>query len=104
MLYKLSNVYYTYYSEVRKIIALATSSTLAILCNGILFAALFLNYWYSASVIPVYLYKFVSIVVGETALTLIPRGASSNADDLVSISRPAFVMQYPMVPAFGLEP
>jgi len=33
-----------YYSEVRYIIDLATSSTVAILCIGILFAALFLKF------------------------------------------------------------
>ena len=44
-----------YCSEVRKITALATSSTVAILYNGILDEALFLKFWYSFSVIPVYL-------------------------------------------------
>lgn len=73
--------------------ALATSSTVAILYRGMLFAALFLNYWYSNSDMPVYLYRLVSIVVGATALTLIPRGASSSAEHFVSISKPALVMQ-----------
>lgn len=74
-------------------IALATSSTVAILYNGTLEAVLFLNYWYSASDIPVYLYRLVSIMFGWTALTLIPKGASSSAAHLVSISSPALVMQ-----------
>lgn len=53
---------------------------------------------------PVYLYKLVSIIEGLTAFTLMPKGANSNADVLVSISRPAFVIQYPIVPAFGFDP
>jgi len=53
---------------------------------------------------PVYLYKLVSIVVGDTAFTLIPIGANSNALVLVSISNPALVMQYPIVPGLGLLP
>ena len=88
----------------RKITALATSSTYPILWRGILLAALFLKSWYSPSVIPVYLYKFVSKVAGDTAFTLIPKGANSKALDLVSISSPALVIQYPMVPALGLDP
>jgi hypothetical protein len=84
--------------------ALATSSTEPILYIGIQDEALFLKPEYSSSLIPVYLYKFVSIVEGLTALTLIPSGASSKAVHLVNISRPALVMQYPMVPALGLLP
>ena len=53
-----------YCSDVKKIMALATSSTVAILYRGMLEAALLLNYWYSASLMPVYLYRFVSMVVG----------------------------------------
>jgi hypothetical protein len=84
--------------------AFATSSTDPILYKGIQDAALFLNPEYSSSLIPVYLYRFVSTVEGLTALTLIPSGANSNAVHLVNISNPAFVIQYPMVPALGLLP
>ena len=83
---------------------LATSSTLAIRLSGTLAAARFLNCWYSSSDMPVYRYKLVSIVHGATALTRIPKGASSNALHFVSISRPALVMQQPIVPALGRLP
>jgi hypothetical protein len=61
-----------YCSLVRKIIALATSSVDAMRLSGILLEALFLNDAYSDSLIPVYLYMFVSMVEGETQFTLIP--------------------------------
>ena len=41
---------------------------------------------------------------GDTALTLMPKGASSIAEACVSISRPALLMEYPIKPASGLEP
>ncbi len=73
--------------------ARATSSTVAILYRGMFEAALFVKSLYSYSDIPVYLYIFDSIVAGETAFIRIPIGASSSAEHLVSISKPALVMQ-----------
>lgn len=98
--------------------ALATSSTVAILWNGILAAALFLSLSQSGSFIPVNLYMLVSVMAGHTAFTRMPRGANSRADDFcqhfymergqirkrMNVPRPAFVIQQPMVPALGLLP
>jgi hypothetical protein len=94
----------TYFSDERKIIAFATSSSLAILYIGILAAALALRDYSSVSFKPAYLYKFVSTIQGATQFTLTPKGANSKALVFVSISIPALAMQYPINPVSGLLP
>ena len=84
---------FTYYSDVRKITAFETSISVAVLANGIVFFTLFLRASDSGSESPANLYKFVSTKEGDTAFTLIPNGANSIAEDFVSISTPALVMQ-----------
>ena len=94
----------TYCSEVRNMIALATSSAAPTRFIGILFVALFLRASSSGSDIPADLYKFVSTKEGATQLTLMPKGASSIAEAWVSISTPALLMQYAIRPGSGRLP
>lgn len=79
-------------SEVRKTTALATSSGIARRLKGLFSAAQVLKPLNSKLLRPAYLYRFVSQGAAATALTLIPNGANSIAEALVSISSPAFVM------------
>ena len=53
---------------------------------------------------PADLYRFVSTKEGATALTRTPAKASSIAEAFVSISRPAFDMQYAIWPGSGFDP
>lgn len=85
-------------SEVKNTIAFPTSSGSASHFKGLFSSALLLNPSYSNLLRPEYQNKLVSVIAGATAFTLIPKGAYSSADAFVSISSPAFVMLYEMVP------
>ena len=85
-------------SEVRNTIALATSSGIANRLNGLFSAAHDQKPSNSKLLNPAYQYRLVSQGEAATALTLIPNGANSIAEAFVSISKPALVMLYEIVP------
>lgn len=85
-------------------IAFATSSSKQMRYNGMLAEALFIRAEFSESVYCAVLYIFVSIMHGATLLTRTPKGASSSAVVFVSMSKPAFDMQYARTPGSGLDP
>ena len=71
---------------------------------GMLAAARFFKASYSICERPAFLQRFVSTKDGATALTLTPNGESSIAALLVSISRPALLIQQLIIPGSGLLP
>ena len=81
-----------------------TSSIVPALPIGFVSASLFIILWFSHSVKPATLYRFVSRKELETQLILTPKRANSIAADLVIISSPAFDMQYEIRPGYGFVP